>query len=970
VAIGMLWLAACAVPCQAQFSEGQLAGTVRDESGSPVAGAIVRIVEQRTGVVRIMTTSRIGAYSAPDLKPSRYTLQVELAGFVTVLEKGIRVNAGTVVDMDVTLRVAPVAENLARPEEAVTVVGEASLVNTTQSQLGSVVQQEAIESLPLNGRNFLELAFLIAGNAPTANYDPTKSRVVEVSSAGQLGRGGNVSVDGVDNNDDVVGGVLQNFSVDAVQEFQIVTNRYSAEVGRSATSIVNVVTRSGGNDVHGSGAVFFRNDALSARNPLVARTGSFDREQYSAALGGPLKKDKAFWFLSYEHTHEDGAEIAGRRNRATRTIDTFFTPAPFRDHLFLARLDWQLRAADKLFLRFSHQSNDQTNQGSLRRPVADVGNLQVADNRIDAVVAGWTHVFGPTLVNSARAQWSDFRNSIVRIPGAPVPQIWFPSIQTGATFRAPQATTQTRIEIKDDLNWSRGRHALRAGLDFQPKIASEVSFYLFGSGPVIVAEDFATSDRDGNGIVDDFDIPVDVALKDTAPSIPTARIPDNRYLGLYLQDDWRVRPNLTLNAGLRWEMDFRVKNLDLQSPFPPVQKRVAEKDAFGPRVGFNWDPWRNGRQGVRGGFGVYYDRIVLEVPILERLLDGNRLPVAAFAPASLHDPFCEATPCAAAGFPIGRNSLANDLRAPQNRHLSLGFQRQLGRDHALSLDGVYDKGRRSILGVEVNRPRAAEGYRVPAIEDNVVELRSAGRTEYRALLVTLQRRPARGLSFLASYTLSRSKNFSNDDQIPFAVGPDDPLDLEREYSWAATDERHRFVLSGSWAGPFGLKLSPIVTLSSGVPFDIRQSTDFDGDGAADRFPLLPRNAAGRSVDTGAQLNQLIDQFNSDPSYAALRAIRGRGYAHVDPSLDFSHPFRTLDVRISRTLKTRRAGIELLAEIFNVFNTRNVRGFFLASYAGVGDNMESPVFGKPLSTAGGAFGSGGPRALQVGAKVSF
>ncbi len=965
LAIATFWLALGASGLAAQFSQGRLTGVVRDETGATLSEATVLVTDQQTGVSRVLKTDEAGLYTVPDLRPSTYQIQVDHAGFRSVVRRDVVLNAGTTLTVDFSLGVASVAE-------ALTVSGLPSLVNTAQSQVAEVIRQDTIQALPLNGRNFLELAFLVPGNAPTANYDPTKARVVEVSSAGQLGRGGNVSVDGVDNNDDVVGGVLQNFSVDAVQEFQVVTNRYSAEVGRSATSVVNVVTRSGTNELHGSGSLFHRSADLTAANPLVERTGDFDRQQYSGTLGGPIQRDRAHWFFSYERTQEDGAEIAGRRNTATRTVETFFTPAPFRDNLLLGRADWTLGDYDRVFVRYGRQWNEQTNQGTLRAPLGDVTNLQIADNRIDAIVGGWTRILSPTLVNSFRMQYSDFKNEIVpaiEYDRSQATELQFPSILVGPTFRAPQATVQQRLQIKNDLNWTRGTHAVKFGLDFQPRIHWSAIFDLFGSGTIILLEDFATQDRDGNGTIDDFDIPVDGLIKNRAPSPPLVEPPDNRHLALYVQDDWRAGDNLTVNAGLRWEADFNVNGRDIVNQFNPGERNV-ELDNFSPRIGVNWDPFGNGRQTIRGGYGLYYDRIILEVSLLEQLLDGRTLPVSALAPANLRDAMAVMGP--GGSLPIGINVLDNDLNTPYNHQLTAGFQQQFGRDYALSVDGVFNWGRDSILGIEVNRPRANEPFVNPAIQDSVVQLMNRGRTEYRGLLVSLQKRLSRGVSFLASYTLSQSKNHSNDDQIPFAAVPfDDPLNIDRDFSWAATDERHRFVFSGTAELPWGVLLASTITFSSGLPFDIRQNTDFAGDGPADRFPLLPRNAGGRSVKTGAELNALIDQFNTDAQYADLRAIRGGGYNRVDPDLDFVNPFKSVDLRVSKVFTLGRVRAEVLAEIFNLFDSLNVRGFFLGSYAGVGNNMEAAgTFGEPLSTAGGAFGSGGPRALQIGAKIRF
>jgi hypothetical protein len=964
-AFSLVAVLGCSASAFAQFSQGRLTGVVRDDTGAALPQTRIRVVDQQTGVSLALVTDEAGRYDVPALRPSLYTVEAGAPGFIQIVRRDVLINAGTSLALDFDLKVAKVAET-------VEVRGETPLVNTVQSQVAEVIQQPLIQSLPLNGRNFLELAFLVPGNAPTANYDPTKARVVEVSSAGQLGRGGNVSVDGVDNNDDVVGGVLQNFSVDAVQEFQVVTNRYSAEVGRSASSVINVVTRSGTNALHGSGSVFHRSADLTAKNPLVERTGDFDRQQYSGAAGGPLQRDRSHWFFSYERTQEDGAEIAGRRNLAARTVESFFTPAPFRDNLLLGRVDLSLGPDDRVFVRYGRQWNKQTNQGTLRAPLGDVSNLQIADNRMDSVVAGWTRVVRRNLVNSFRVHYSDFKNEIVPAPAydrSLATELQFPSILAGPTFRAPQQTVLKRLQFKDDVNWVSGAHGVRFGVDFHPKIEWSAIFDLFGSGTIILTEDFASTDRDGNGQLDDFDIPVAAVIKNQAPSPPLVLPPDNRYLALYAQDDWRVRDNLTVNAGLRWEMDFNVNGIDVVNQFEPGERR-REKDNFSPRIGVTWDPLGNGRQTIRGGYGIYYDRIILEVSLLELLLDGRTLPVAVIEPANLQDAINLIGP--SGSIPIGINVLDNNLETPYNHQVTLGFERQLGRDYVVSADGVLNYGRKYIVGVEVNRPRVNEPFRNPAIQDSVVELTNAARTEYRGLLVAFKKRMNQRFSFLASYTLSESKNHSNDDQIPFAAVPfDDPLDIDRDFSWAAIDERHRFVLSGTVEAPWGFRISPLITLSSGLPFDIRQNTDFVGDGAADRFPLLPRNSGGRRVKSGADLNRLIEQFNTAPEFAALRELRGSGYAPVDDSLDFTNPFRSVDVRVAKQVRLGATRIELLAEVFNLFNSLNIRGFFLGSYAGVGNNLDSlDTFGQPLSTAGGAFGSGGPRALQIGAKMIF
>src|SRR6266403_2045618 len=210
-------------------------------------------------------------------------------------------------------------------------------ISTETSVVDGVVSKQEIESLPLNGRNFLELALLIPGNSPAPNFDPTKTNTVVISSAGQLGRGGNVTVDGADDNDDVVGGQVQNISQDAVQEFQIATNRFSAQLGRSGSSVINIVTKSGSNDYHGSGSFYFRDKALQGLpatfDRSLGQSPPFDREQYAFAFGGPIKKDRAWFFGALEFRNQDGATLVGSRDPASRSIRRGFALAPLNDLL-------------------------------------------------------------------------------------------------------------------------------------------------------------------------------------------------------------------------------------------------------------------------------------------------------------------------------------------------------------------------------------------------------------------------------------------------------------------------------------------------------------------------------------------------------------------------------------------------------------------------------------------------------------
>src|SRR5687768_920388 len=322
-----------------QSATATLSGAVRDPNSALVSGAQVIVTQNATGLRRETTSNDDGFFVITNLAAGTYDVEVRAEGFAKQKIPGVKLQVGQTSSLEVPL--------------AVTVQGTVTLdhrfnyelVDTTTAAVAGVIRDFEIESLPLNGRNFLELALLIPGNSPAPNFDPTKTNTVVISSAGQLGRGGNVTVDGADDNDDVVGGQVQNISQEAVQEFQIATNRFSAQLGRSGSSVINIVTKSGSNELHGSGSFYFRHKALQGlpatldRN--LAETPPFDREQYAFSLGGPISKNRAWFFGSIEYRNQDGASVVGQRDLATRSIRRAFALAPLNDLLSTERIDWQ-----------------------------------------------------------------------------------------------------------------------------------------------------------------------------------------------------------------------------------------------------------------------------------------------------------------------------------------------------------------------------------------------------------------------------------------------------------------------------------------------------------------------------------------------------------------------------------------------------------------------------------------------------
>jgi hypothetical protein len=968
-----------------QLGTAGISGLVSDTNGAAITNARVVVKNKGTGQTRETTTSGEGTYTFQNLPPATYEIKVEAQNFAPAVVETVTLNVGEVPAINVTLKPAGAQETvIITPSDVIN-------VDTNTSQISGVINERTLTNMPLNGRNFLDLAFLIPGNAPAPNYDPTKTTTIEVSSAGQLGRGGNIAVDGADNNDDVVGGTLQNFPQDGIGEFQIATNRFTAEIGRSASSAINIVTKSGSNEFHGSGAFFFRNSSLSAVLPTLDRSlvqaqgkPPFDREQYAVSIGGPIKRDRAWFFAAFEYRNQDGVVITGVRDLTSRRVVTSFSPAPLNDLLFTGRGDWQTGKNDRMAFRYSDQREDDVDRGSLRRPIGTADNRQHSFNRYHAFVYNWAHTFSPTLLNDFVFHENNFLN---RIPSfvENKNEIRFPSVQDGGNFRIPQQTPQNRVQFRDNLSWIRGSHALKFGGEFQ-RIDSGAVFDLFGSGTIETTEDFAVRDRNGDGQVNDNDIVIADTIRSVAPvRPPTVEDLDNYYFAFYAQDDWKVRPNFTLNLGLRWEVDTDAKDLKHFDEINPILRpfvgtsRSREYNNFAPRIGFNWDPWRNGRTSIRGGYGIYYDRIVLEVPLLERLLDGRKLGIQVrlgseldasgnFVPGTptLANPF---TGTALTGVGIGINILDHNLSTPYVQQFNFGFQRELTRDLIFSADYIHAFGSKFIIG------RFIGSVFNPSIggNDDVVNIESSVKTWYDGMLLNAQKRFSNRYSFNASYTLQKSFNFSNDDQIPFQVPPLNPNNLRLDKGPPPNEERHRFTFQAVVDMPYGFQLSPIYTLASGVPFDIQLPPDIGGT----RIPVLQRNAAGRTFSTGSELNAFINQFNTGrPLVSRLPLVRD--------DLELGDSFQSLDVRLTKTFRfSENFNIQGLAEVFNLFNVTNVRGVNNVNFSGFQNTLlrdssntadsgflRSSRFGSAIQTAGGVFGTGGPRAFQFAVRVNF
>ncbi|HEU4770337.1 MAG TPA: carboxypeptidase regulatory-like domain-containing protein, partial [Pyrinomonadaceae bacterium] len=517
-----------------QATKATLTGMITDPNGAVVAGVNVIVTQTATGSRRDTVSNDEGLYVLTDLPPGNYEIRVEAKGFSTKETKTpVRLQVGQTVTLNVALEVG-VSESV-----VVELVPAAALIDNRDSLVQGVIAAREVESLPLNGRNFLELALLVPGNAPAPNFDPTKTNTVVISSAGQLGRGGNVTVDGADNNDDVVGGAVQNISQEAIQEFQLATNRFSAQMGRSGSSVINVITKSGTNEVHGSGSFYFRDRELQGLPATFDRNidedPPFDRQQYAFAIGGPIRKEKAWFFGSFEYRNQDGVVLVGERDLATRSIIRGFAASPLDDFLTTERVDWSPTSEDQLNFRYSFQRDKGINASSLIRSIGSASQRQSMLNKTHSFLANYTRVISPVDINSFKFSYSDFINDT--LPVAPGPQLTFPSIQDGASFRVPQQTKQRRFQFSDTLTFIRGNHTLYAGGEIQ-RVQSDLDLKVFQQGRIEMIEDFPDFDRNLDGRVDDDDLLFAVTLRSGVPDRPLV-LPDtdNTYIAAFFQDD-------------------------------------------------------------------------------------------------------------------------------------------------------------------------------------------------------------------------------------------------------------------------------------------------------------------------------------------------------------------------------------------------------------------------------------------------
>src|SRR5215510_6694678 len=637
---GFLLVCFLVLPAYTQVSTADITGHVTDQQGRVVPGATITATNKGTGVARTATTDDAGDYTITQLPPGKYDLSVEARSFSKALAQDFELNVGAKVTRNFELQPGEITAT-------VSVSAEAAAVNTTTSELGKSITPTELQTFPLLNRTFANLSIVAPEARPVGTFDPTKTHVGNVAFSGGDGRQVDVNVDGGDNKDNVVGSLLQNFAYEGIQEFQVLEHRWTAESGRSVGGVVNVVSKSGSNDLHGSGFFNFRNQSLRTKDFFEKQTTDpkpkYNREEYGGSVGGPLVKDKIFFFTAFERFRErqnllvnpallpEIAAIPGVT--ASSTI-----PLPYNDTLLTVKVDHHYSDKTTLLFRFAYQKNDSPNDQFDPGLPSDLTGGNLNNNRLYSVLGSHTYMFSSTKLNTFSFHYQDFKNAILGITTNP--NIVFPSVQTGANVNVPQETIERKFQFRDDFSLLKGKHAVKFGANY---IRTELQgFFFFGANgyqifffdnPLAIKNNLHTTNcptvpANQGCYPQGFATPGAVREVTFNTGSGDTGQPPFHQLALYYQDDYRVTPRLTLNLGVRWDANIRMlidqtnnRTIRLLSQLNNQRARALTADTdqlknttsslteFQPRVGFAWDVKGTGRTVIRGGYGIFYDQI-------------------------------------------------------------------------------------------------------------------------------------------------------------------------------------------------------------------------------------------------------------------------------------------------------------------------------------------------------------------------
>ncbi|MBI1875327.1 MAG: TonB-dependent receptor [Acidobacteria bacterium] len=879
----------------AQTTGATLQGTISDPQGALLPGVAVVIRNTETGLTREQTTDARGWYRVPALPPGTYEIRSELSGFGTQVRTGLVLTIGQEATVNLTLQLASV-------QETVTVTGEAPLIETSKSALGTTVTRHELDSLPLIGRNFAGLANLTPGISGVGGGG--------VNASGQTTRSNSYLVDGASNDDTIVATQRGGFSLEAVREFVVMSNQFTAEYGMASGAIVSVVTRSGTNDAQGRFFLFHRDDALDAQNPFSRAQGSgkapFSQQRFGGFFGGPIVRDRLHYFGSYE----------GNRQRETAVVTSPLVPITEREfatptdgHQAFVKTDHRITGKQTLTVRYRADKNLSIGNGIGGLSTKERGNNT---DRLDQdVVANHTTVLNSRTVNELRFQFAR-RSTFSDTMGWSVdgmPEINRPSGRLGKAQNMPQGRDENRYQFVNNLSYSRGAHDMKVGLDVS----------------LIRGYSFFPRNRDGN-FTFSTDAPFNPSDLTTYPTqYVVARIDPNQHLpndlySFFVQDSWRVRSNVTINAGARY---------DRETGFGKITNTPDDKNNLQPRVGLVWDPFSDGRTAVRGGYGHYIDQSFLNIQL--NVASGRRSVEIVILNPGYPDPFSRGS---ISNTPPSTVEVTPRPTIPETRTASLGIKREIAAGIAVAVDGVYSRGFNQYHWTDLNYPDPVTGRRPDPAFGRRIEYNSEGNSWYSGLLTSIEGRRGRGPSWGVSYTVSRT--LRNVEGFQFTA--QDQRHPELDKGLADTHRKHQLVGHVTWSLPGGVQVAGLLSARSGRPWNVTTGRDNNNDTFTNDRPDLV-NPTGHPRDRNTYSGNFTGRVGN-----------------LGRNANIGDAFSTLDVRLSKFVKLPRARVEAFIEGFNATNRVN---FGLPN-----GNIRSSTFGQSTAI------EGSPRQVEIGFRIDF
>jgi hypothetical protein len=973
VAIFITAVALAAAPgsalSQTSATTGDLSGLVFDQSGAVLPGATVTAKSTDTAFERAVVSDAAGRYAIPALPPGLYSVTATLKGFAPERVDNVAVALGETARLSMTLRIAAT-------EEQVTVVGAPASAGIGQTAVATAVSERQIETLPTNGRNFVAFSLI----TPFANTDRTPKQGASSSSglifAGQRGRSNNITVDGLDNNDSMTGSVRATFSQEAVQEFQVVANSYSAEFGKALGGVVNIITRSGGNRLAGNAFYYFRDEALNAKehfeefdpagHPLNQAKAPYSQSQFGGTLGGPIRRDQSFFFLGAERLRvrannfvnidDTTPVIAGGTNYGTLVdileregfpIAIGHVPYRVESDQILAKVDTTLTQAHRLSVRFNWADLLDENAEPWGGLVAHSAGAYL-DSRDLMGGASLSSSFSSRFLNELRFLVANREQTVMSFD--PVcsgacdqndeggPALALGAILAGRQPMTPQPRDTRRYQVVDTLTRIAGRHGLKAGIDVSYLDVRSLSLpqafggrYLFTTNQALaLGRPFAYVQGYGNpseaGVTTD--------------------------LSLFAEDEWRAWERLTLKLGVRYQNQFWPQ-MTGHGGKPPYDW-PADNNNVAPRLAASWSPFKNNKTSVESTYGVFYDNHIAAIWGVPALITGTadheriRIVPAPGSWAAWNTPGRK-LPEPTTPYPSVSVTLDPRLKTPYAHHASVGLDHRLTGGLTLSARFVYVRGVDQVGTIEYNPVINASGSRPqdvngPGTSASVSQYTSWADSWYRGLTLSVRKRFGGRSEFLALYTLSKAEDLATDYafSLPqdngFGPNPADPAGLPLgfnpmlERGLSLQDQRHRFVLSGSYLARWGITFSGIVTIGSGRPYNITAGTDLNGDG--------------------------------DKQWDRPWRVKNDLTTRIGRNTGLLSGTSSVDLRVAKQLVLhRRVKLDLMVEMFNLLNHTNY-------------TQVDSVFGQgaypaePLPTFGQFTTAAPPFQVQLAARVSF